>query len=230
MNVLAQNQIGLEFGIGRHMQSGAIKDSCGCIPGNGTGTGFTGALFFEMPMFSGVRAGMKARLDYKKTSSSGIFQDSVVFQSPDNAGRIPIEHTLDVSAGYLTLSPYLGYKLPGLGLFFQLGASVSDLVSSELTETRAITTSTVTMNGTTYNNISLPDGSRKETTANGDIADASQLRVAAFISAGYEIPISRSILAPMITYDAPLTNVRSLNASGWKISSVYGTIALKFGL
>ncbi len=234
LSARAQNQFGIEFGEGFHSQSGEVWDSCGCNPGSGLGSGLTIGILGDVPSYFGLRAGIKARLDYKKTSGSDVFLDSVIVQSGSTgqvvAGRIPLTHRLDITATYLSLSPYLSYEIPNTGLYFQFGPSVSDLLSSQLTETRSIKYSTVTLNGQAFNNVVLFNGSNSETTADGPISYVNQWRVSALISAGYEIPVGRSTIGPVVSYDYPLTTIRSVNASNWKISSIYGTIVLKFGL
>jgi hypothetical protein len=64
----------------------------------------------------------------------------------------------------------------------------------------------------------------------GEIPNVKKLRVSALMSAGWNIGIWGFVIAPMVTYDLPLTTIRDQNADGWKISSLYGSVAIRFEL
>ncbi|MDP4286920.1 MAG: hypothetical protein Q8922_03200 [Bacteroidota bacterium] len=231
----AQSQIGFEFGVGRDTQSGEVDAACGCSFADGSGTGFRGAVSYEAPLFFGIRGGVKSGLEFKRTHGSIAITEPAIIQASgsgtDTVMQMPINRVLDVSITYITFMPYLSYFIPGIPLFLQLGTTVSDLQSSTFKETRQLATTSLTVNGHTIPDMRFQNGATTETLSDGPIQDANKLRVAAQMSIGYYVvDVFGFGVAPMVTYDLPLSTVRDVTATNWKISSIYGTVMLKFGL
>ncbi|HET6401249.1 MAG TPA: hypothetical protein VFH95_07595 [Candidatus Kapabacteria bacterium] len=59
--------IGIEGGLGQYTQVGWMVSSYGHLSPNGNGTGFTGSLFFDLPISRDFYAGLKAGLDFVNT-------------------------------------------------------------------------------------------------------------------------------------------------------------------
>ncbi len=237
MSPAVRAQIGFEFGVGHDTQIGEVKAACGCAFPDGSGTGLMTAISYEGPLFIGIRGGVKTGIQVKRTHGSVSVLESALLQGGepglfDTVAAVPMKRTLDVSLTYATVTTYLSYTIPGIGLFVQVGTAVSDLTSSTFTQKRELTSTSLTTNGHTYNDMRLPNGSSSQTIEDGSVQNANTLRVAAVFSMGYElelVPFGVGI-APMVTFDTPLTTVQTTSGSNWKISSLYGTIALKFGL
>ena len=237
MSPAVRAQIGFEFGVGHDTQIGDVNTACGCTFPDGSGTGFMSAVSYEVPLFIGIRGGVKTGIEVKKTQGSVSVMESAIIQGAqsgliDTVAQVPMKRTLDVSLTYATVTTYMSYTIPGIGLFVQVGTAVSDLRSSTFTQKRELASTSYSVGGHTLNNMRFQNGSSAETVEDGPVPNANTLRVAAMFSTGYEIdlvPLGFGIAA-MVTYDTPLTTVQSTSGSNWMISSLYGTVAVKFGL
>src|SRR6185503_10391029 len=106
------------------------------------------------------------------------------------------------------------------------------LVSNHFTHTRQLTTTQIEIAGQTYSNLRFEKtGTREEEVESGDIPNVKGLRLGAQLTVGYDIGLSeRSIVAPMFTYDLPLSTIRDDAATGWKIASLNFSAVLRFKL
>jgi hypothetical protein len=226
----------IELALGKHSQQGTFKADCGCTFENGDGTGFMGAAFFELPFDYQWAIGIKAGIDFKNTSSTVSLTESAIIQgsvsgTADTVAQMPLNRISTVSMTFLNFQPYVQYQFFRMGPFVQAGLQAGFLMANHFTQQRELTQTSITINGKTSNNLRFQNGTIDETINDSTIADVNKLRLGLVFSAGYNIQISeRSVLAPLLTYDFPLTAVRSTNASGWKLGSLYASAELKFRL
>ena len=227
----AQAQWGLEFGAGHHDQEGSFKAPCGCTFDGGSGNGFVGALSFALPEVFGFSVGVKAGVDFKKTfgahdwtSNNGtVMTGSGALQT---VGELTTRDNMNVSTTYLTFEPYARYKLFGTGIFLQAGAGAYVLAASHYLQERQIV-SAIT-GEQTVSNPRFADGTSTLKLEDGSIPDIRSMRYSALLSAGYDFGLLGFRIAPMITYDVPLSEIRSVDASSWRVSSLYGSVAFMF--
>jgi hypothetical protein len=239
--------IGIEIGLGSHMQMGTFQASCSCEFDNGSGTGFLGGLLFELPLDYEWTIGIGAKIDFKHYSSTTNVSDTatVTFSNSDSAasGYALVERDGSVKETFLTLAPFIRYELARNGPFIQIGPGIEFLLSSDFTHTRVLNSSTITLTDindptkqSTYDNVRFQNGTRQETLQTGSIVNAATTRISAIATVGWNLSIGdRSVLAPMISYDFPFTTVRpdfvgADGASNWKIASLYFSIGLKYKL
>ncbi len=230
-------KFGIEAGNGWHKQLGEFSGPCGCALEEGaTGSGFVGSLLVELPSVSSFTFGLKAGIDYKNATGSRQQAESVVIINPSTIDTgyvlagIPIAEVGTYKLTYLFAAPYVQYRIISEGAFIQIGPSLSILAASHFVQTREMPATVSVQGQTIYNPRFGNSGTSSEVVEDGAIPNVSSLRVSALLSTGWNIPLWGITLAPMVTYDLPLTTVRDQNASGWKVSSLYATVALKFGL
>ncbi|SRR5581483_11388606 len=226
---------GVEVGFGNHTEQGQIDCNCGANFTGGTGTGLLGSIFFELPLDYEWAIGLKGGIDFKNLSTSATVYENVVVLPPDQSqtDTFPMYVTRNgkVKATYLNLAPYAQYQFFRMGPFLQAGIDVGFLLASSLTQSRQlITTSATLSNGTTVDNLTFTNGTLSE-----DVPQTSTgftgLRLGVLLSAGYNIQVSeRSVFAPLLTYDFPITTSGNTGGSAWKIGSLYGSVELKFKL
>ena len=215
---MAQGQFGVELGGGRHLQRGSFTAPCGCTFSGGVGDGFMGALYFELPALPGLSAGVKAGVDYKQFTSAHSWTTGQTYRIDSNQiGSITLEDNADIRTTYLILEPYARYRLFSTPAFLQVGAGISYLASSHFYQFRQLP------NGMLFTN-----GSSTQVVEDGSVQDIRSMRYSAILSAGYDISLLGMTVAPMITYDLPLTDIRAVNANGWRIASLYGSVAFRF--
>jgi len=127
--------IGIEGGLGQYTQVGWMVSSYGHLSPNGNGTGFTGSLFFDLPISRDFYAGLKAGLDFVNTP-------------PRTPPGFDIS-TGVVDAEKLTLlkfEPYIQYQILHSSLFIQGGVGISDPLSIVITEVYGGASGTFTNN------------------------------------------------------------------------------------
>ena len=229
--------IGIEVGLGKHAQQGTFNANCFCTFQNGTGTGFMGSLVFEVPLDYEWAIGVKGGIDFKNTTSTTPVFDTVVISATgsqnDTLPSLLINRIGDVKTTYLALSPYIQYQFFRMGPFVQAGPTFGFLMANHFTHTRQMTSTSV---GSFSNLRFASNGTEEETVQDDPITNVNSLRIGLLISAGYNISISeRSVLSPLLSYDFPLTSLRSdasgvEGSSGWKIGSLYASAVLKFKL
>jgi len=197
-----------------------------------------GALVFELPLSYEWVVGLKAGVDFKNTTSRVSVLDTatIQFQSGNQDsvtfGTVKFDRIGVVKFTYLTLAPFVQYQFFRLGPFIQAGLGVSILMSSHFTHQRELTSTTVQLNdGSTIPDVRFNNGTLDETLQDGEVTDAKKLRLGALLGVGYDISLNdRAVVAPMFTYDLPLGTIRETLATGWKISSLFGSIQLKYKL
>ncbi len=233
--------IGVELGFGQHTQNGTFQAACKCTFENCTGSGFLGGLLFELPVSYEWTIGLGVKLDLKSlTCVTNVLDTATITYSPGDSassGSFKFERDGDIKETFLTIAPFVRYEFFRNGPFLQAGPGIGFLVSSKFTHTRVLNSSTITLdNGQTITNVRFQNGTRTETLEDGKIANAVTTRISALLTAGWDIAIGdHSVIAPMITYDLPFTNVRpdfvgADGAANWKITSLYISVGLKYRL
>ena len=233
--------IGVEIGIGQHTQNGTFQAICKCSFGNGSGIGFLGGLLFELPLSYEWTIGLGTKLDFKTyTTSTNVEETATVTYNNGNSvatADFPFERDGSVKETFLVLAPFLRYELARNGPFVQAGPGIGLLISSNFTHTRVLNTTTLTIDsGKTISGIRFQNGTREEQLETGKIANAAGTRISVLASAGWNILVGdNAVFAPMVTMDIPLTKVRDdfvgeSGALGWKITSLYFSVGLKYKL
>lgn len=227
-------RFGIEFGIGQDEQHGSFLCPCGDEFSGGTGRGFSGSAFFELPIGLDFFAGLSAGFDQKHTTTSRPENEIVIVESGSgnlDTAILPINRTGTVTLSLVRFEPFIQYQILRSNFFVQVGAGVSVVTSSNLLQTRAMTSSSITLpDGSQINNLTFANGNRSENIQDGAIDGINTLEFSALLSAGYTFVFAKSFLAPMVTYDYPFSNIGSQNSSDWKISSLYASLALGFVL
>jgi hypothetical protein len=225
--------VGVEIGIGQHTEMGTLDCDCGSTFPDGNGTGLLGSLFFELPLDYAWAIGIKGGIDFKNFSTTTNVSEVVVVETPSGNYPTPItdSRVANVKTTYLDLAPYVQYQFFRMGPFVQLGLDAGFLIANSLTQNRQLPEGTsATINGTNYPNLTYPNGTLTEQIQFGPTG-ATSLRLGLLLSAGYNIQVSeRSVFAPLITYDFPLTAATNSNGSSWRIGSLYASALLKFQL
>ncbi len=230
---------GIELGFGLHKQQGDYQADCHCDFPVGSGTGFMGSLVFELPLSYEWVIGLKGGIDFKNTVGMVTVVDAatVLFPNPVNGDStttttIPLQRTGTVKMTYLTFAPFVQYQFFRLGPFIRAGLGVSLLVANHFTHQRTLNSTTIQLaDGTTVPNVRFGNGTMDETLQDGPITDVSPLRLGALLGVGYDISLNdRAVIAPMFTYDLPLNVIRQTLATNWKISTIFGSIELKYRL
>ena len=233
--------IGIELGLGSHMQSGTFQAICQCEFASGSGNGFLGGLLFELPVSYEWTFGFGIKFDFKNFTTSRVIHDTAVitYVEKDSIASGPFGFTRigSVKETFLVLAPFIRYEFFRNGPFVQAGPGIGFLLSSNFTHTRELNSSTITLdNGQVITNVRFENGTRSETLESGKIINAATARISALVTAGWDIPVGdNAVIAPMITYDFPFTTVRpnfvGINgAADWKISTLYFSIGLKYKL
>lgn len=229
--------IGVEAAFGKHAQQGTFSANCGCTFENGSGAGFMGAAFFELPINYEWAIGLKLGADWKNTLSTANVLEQAIVQGVvsgtlDTIAAMSLDRISAVSTTYFNVLPYAQYQFFRMGPFVQAGLQVGFLMSNHFTQQRELTqTSFTTISGGHIDNLRFQNGTVDATIDDTLISGVSGMRLGLVLSAGYNVQVSeRSVFAPMVSYDFPLTAIRTTNASGWKIASLYASAELKFRL
>ena len=224
---------GIEIGFGQHSEMGTLDCNCGSTFPDGTGTGLLGSLFFELPIDYEWAIGIKGGIDFKNFSTTTNVNEVAVLELPDSNHAVSVNdnRVANVKTTYLDFAPYVQYQFFRIGPFLQMGLDVGFLIANSLTQNRQLPEGTsVNVGGQTVNNVTYPNGTLTEQIQLGPTG-ATSLRLGLLLSAGYNIQVSeRSVFAPLITYDFPLTVASNANGSSWKIGSLYASALLKFQL
>jgi hypothetical protein len=231
--------IGAEIGLSKHTQLGSFLAACNCEFSQGAGTGIIGNIIFELPLSYEWVIGLKTGVDFKNSQSvktiAGGENSIVRFARNDSVAvnLLNYDRHGDVKTTYILAMPFVKYQFFRIGPFVQLGPSVEFLVGNHFTHTRKLSVTRVELpDGNVLENLRFEKtGTREEELENGDIANVNGIRLGLQLTAGYDISVSeRSIIAPMFTYDFPLSTIRDDDASGWKIGSLNFSAALRFKL
>jgi hypothetical protein len=237
--------IGVELGLGQHMQNGTFQAICQCEFAQATGIGFLAGLLFELPVSYQWTFGLGVKFDFKGYTAvtsvtdqvSVTYTSSIPGHDSVSSGQLPLERDGKIKETFLVLAPFIRYEFFRNGPFVQVGPGFGFLLSSNFTHTRILTSSTVTLSdNTTISNIRFDNGTREQELENGKIANVNPLRISALVTAGWNIPVGdNAMLAPMVTLDFPFTPVRPnfvgiSGANNWKITSLYFSAGLKYKL
>jgi len=228
--------IGIEIGFGQHTEQGNLACDCGSNFTGGTGTGFIGNLLFELPLDYDWAIGIKGGIDFKNFKTTTIVNDIVVVE-PSNSSQYDttsmfVNRIGTIKATYLSFAPYVQYQFFRMGPFVQAGVDIGFLISNNLTQDRSLINNYVKLaDGTMINNLTFTNGTDEELIQSGTQTAVNTLRLGLLLSAGYNIAVSeRSVFAPLLSYDFPLTATGNTAASNWKIGSLYFSGELKFRL
>jgi hypothetical protein len=224
-----QPSIGFEFGVGQNSQSGTSSFS------SGKGTGWSGAAFFELPIGNDFNVGVKAGYARENTSTTTPGNEIVVVENPNNYQTETVNASVNRIAifniSFFHFDPFIQYQILHSDFFIQVGAGISDLTSSQLSQMRTMASNSITLSdGTTINNPTFTNGARSETIQNGSISDIVNPQTSGLLSAGYNFRFGIISIAPMVNYDYPFSTNSSSNGNNWKISTISGSIAMKFNL
>lgn len=234
--------IGVELGLGAHQQQGTYQAICHCQFEGGSATGFLGGLLFELPLNYEWTIGLGAKLDFKGLNNTSLVGDTASLrlegkQDSVLSGTVYLQRTGSVRETFLTLAPFVRYEFYRNGPFVQAGPGISFLLSSNFKHVRELLGSTLTLvdnagNSAKYNNIHFENGTNTEELENHTIDNVKTLRLGLLLTVGYDIPVGdNSVIAPMLTYDLPLTTVRdNILSKDWKISTIFFSVGLKYKL
>lgn len=227
--------IGIEGGWMRNLQSGSYKGNCGCKFENGKGNSGIGAFFIEKELSDYFSLGVKLGYDSKTTSSSENVTDeaTIRFNPGDSvtSGSFDLIRKDDIAIEYLFMAPYISLTPFGPGLFIQLSPEIGNLISSNFTHTREMSSTIVILNnGDTIKNIRFANGSNREILENSSIASSNKLRLALLFSVGYDMRLTPQFsIFPEVSYHLPLTNIASsFQSTDWKISSYAFSLGVKY--
>jgi hypothetical protein len=231
---------GVEVGLGLHREQGSFEAACNCRFQDGTGSGFLGALTFNLPLDYDWSIGIKAGIDFKGFDVETMIADTATIRDEAtdevSQGIIRFRRNGTINATYFVVAPAVKYQFFRGGPFVQLAAGISFLMSSKFVHHRELTSSTVDLLDGNGNVIGqLQDvvfentHTREETLEDGEIANVKSLRLGALLTGGYDIPVSdKALLSPMLTYDFPISTLRDDRAEDWKISSLLFSVGLKY--
>jgi hypothetical protein len=233
---------GLYIGPSFNSQGGKFTTSCDCDFTGGAGTGLVAGLMVEHKFRSGLTVG--ALLGYEGRGISGRFREveGVVQTSPSGQSyNVPITFLNEATLSFdlLTFNPYVKTSLFG-NLFGRAGLSMGYVVSSDLTHTKSLLTSRVTLpDGELADVVFGENGSGSVTLENGPFKDLSSFQIGGTISAGYEIPLARdrrpwgmdvtAVLVPVVQYFIPVTQL-SLNNGDLRVSTLQFMLEFRYNL
>jgi hypothetical protein len=194
----------VEVGPSYNIQKGTFIAPCSCTFADGTGLGLIGAVSYDVVSFGGVHIGLSTGVDLQKFTAKEVF--------PASLQQVLNGDQEEVKLAYITLDPYLRYKIPGTGLFFQVSPGVDYLVSSN------------------FSHIASADSAGQTKI---DLSSAFDVRKASYhakLSAGYSIGFLGIALEPAIYVKEPLTDLSVAGASGWHVTTLYASLAIRFGM
>lgn len=236
--------IGVELGLGIHQQQGTYQAACNCEFNDGSMTGFLGGLLFELPINYEWTVGLGLKFDFKGLNNSTITQDTATLQdlSSDTItnGILYMHRIGEVRETFMTINPFIRYEFYRNGPFLQVGPGIGFVLSSSFKHQRELLSSTVQLLdnnqqpvGTPVSGVTFQNGTNSETLEDDkQIANINSLQLSVNAAIGYDIPVGENaVIAPMVTYSLPITTVRpDIQATGWKISSLYFSAGFKYKL
>ncbi|MFI5202426.1 MAG: hypothetical protein ACHQNE_08560 [Candidatus Kapaibacterium sp.] len=193
----AKAQWGVEIGGGGTNQHGHYLAPCGCTFAFGSGYEAIVAVTRDFLSVRNFTIGLRV---------GGEFNQFLSGETDTSGSELILHgHQEEVKLLYLSLAPYLRYNIMGSPVFVQAAPGAAYVVSSHFLHIGALDSSI---------------------SPNAPL-DIRSMRYDAKFSAGYNIALSGLTLAPMITYDLPLNDLRTSHAENWRLSSVYGSIVLR---
>ncbi|HYM20786.1 MAG TPA: outer membrane beta-barrel protein [Candidatus Kapabacteria bacterium] len=231
--------IGVELGLGSHIQQGTYQASCQCTFSGGSFSGFLGGLLFELPLDYEWTIGMGLKFDFKGLNNSTIVKDNTAIEvlagSSDSVvyvNGLAYNRIGTVRETFFSIDPFVRYEFYRNGPFVQAGPGVGLVVASSFKHTRELLNTTVIdNNGNPIPNVHFSDGTTSETLENDTkISNINSLQLTIQAAVGYNIAVGdNAVVAPMLTYSLPITAVRpDILASGWKIQTIYFSAAFKY--
>jgi hypothetical protein len=230
---------GFEAGVGQNSQSGTMECECGSTFTGGKGNGWSASGFFELPVGNDFNVGLKAGYDRENTSTTTPANEVVIIMIPNSNNSetttLPVNQNATLNIAFFHFDPFIQYQVLHSDFFVQLGAGISILSSSQFSQTRTMTSNSANMGGTTNNSVTFANGSTTEAIEGGSIGGITSPQFSGIISAGYNFRFGMTSIAPMLNYDYPFSINSSPTTSfpggnNWKISTISGSIAMKFNL
>jgi hypothetical protein len=226
--------IGVELGLGAHVQQGTYLANCKCEFSGGSYSGFLGGLLFELPLDYEWTVGLGLKFDFKGLNNSTIVKDDAALKvevgAHDTEILVPglaMNRVGTVRETFFAINPFVRYEFYRNGPFVQAGPGIGLVIASSFKHTRELLSTTVAG----YAGVHFPDGTTSETLQNDKkIQNINALQLTIQGTVGYNIPMSdNAVIAPMLTYSLPITPVRpDILASGWKIQTIYFSAAFKY--
>lgn len=189
--------------------------SCCPLYEDGTGSGVTLGLLYEVPLSSRFRLALRA--GYSSRSGALTRLEEVVV-----SGNIPgtFEHQVDARLADIGLEPLLQFN-PFASLWFNLGTRVALVSTSSFSQKESIVTPT---NGV------FPNGqSTRNVLTDQPIPSASSIYSAVLMGLSYDLPLNAKrtiILAPEIIYSLGISPV--VSGLDWNSNSLRVGFALKY--
>ena len=217
----AQASSGIEAGVAQNTQQGTLTCSCGSHYSGGDGIGWEFNGFVQLPVSRNFSLGLKTGFD-RKVIKSGIGErsiDTMVYNSGGRDTVIEIDDNVSyqVSESFFRFQPFIQNNIGNL--FIQVGAGVAVLLSNNYSELRQLKYAP--------SNLTFTNGTTTETVGSGTLDDLNTWQLSAFGSIGYTFSFGAIGMAPEVTYEVPISNASSFSTT-WKISSIYGGIAIIF--
>ena len=196
----------VEVGPAYDLQKGTFIAPCGCTFSDGNGLGLIGAVSASFLSLGGVSIGLSTGVDIQKFTSNEI--------DPSSLLQIANGDQEEIKLAYVSLDPYIRFKVPGTGLFFQVSPGVDYLISSS------------------FNHIAGAV-SEDDTTIKFNPTDAVDIHKASYhakVSVGYSFGFAGIALEPSVYAKQPLSNLSAAAASEWHVTTLYAALAIRFGL
>jgi hypothetical protein len=228
----------IEAGFGKHVQSGSFDCDCGATFEGQSANGFLANLMYELPIDYSWVIGLKGGIDFKGLKGSKLTHEDMVVTFADRGDSLAVkdanfDRTDVVDLTYIGFTPFIKYQFTRVGPFVQAGPNIQFLVSSHILHRRELTSPYVIDRGTPGNPDIVPikfnNGERFETLQDEELTTANGTRISLQVTGGWEFELSdHSVIAPMVTYELPFTTVRDDLAKDWKITTIFGSVAIKF--
>jgi outer membrane protein OmpA-like peptidoglycan-associated protein len=189
--------------------------SCCPLYQDGSGSGFTAGLLYELPLADQFRLALRAGY----SSRSGTMKRT---ENTTVAGNIPgiFEHQVDASISDIGIEPLLQYN-PFASLWLNLGGRMAFVSTKNFSQKETIVSPA--------NGIFPSGSSRRNVVSDQEIPDGSSLYAAVVGGISYDLPLNVKntlILAPEVLYSLGITPV--VSGLTWSSNSLRVGIALKY--
>lgn len=193
----AHAQFGIEVGGSYNIQSGSFTAPCGCTMANGSGFGYFAGAQLNLLSFGGFSIGVEPGYEVQQFQSEEVTPDSLV---PVANG----DHEA-VTMPYITIAPYARYTFP-VGLYLQVSPGFKYLLTPSFEHSGS---------GADDANIS-PSAA----------VDVRSQRYDGKVAIGYNIHLGSLSISPTISAAFPFTNVSEIQANGWNVTTIYGSVVI----
>jgi hypothetical protein len=224
----------IEGAFGQHVQSGSYDCDCGITFTGQSANGFLANLMYELPIDYSWVIGLKAGIDFKGLKGDELKNEKLVITWRPQGDSLSVKNsttdrTAKVDLTYVGFTPFLKYQFARVGPFVQAGPNIQFLVSSHILHQRELLSGTVTDDQGKEYPWRFNNNERFEVLQDEELTTANGMRMSIQLTGGWDFELSdHSLIAPMVTYEFPLTTVRDDLANDWKITSIYGSVAIKF--